>query len=288
VRFPTTAARIAQIINGERLGPDLKISGIGRPDEDGQGKIIFLFQEKGYQGNASCLVVKKKLDHPATQIIVPDPRYGLYLLLRALEPPPSKIIIGEKVVIGPGAIICRDVEIGSGSVIGAGALLTSVRIGRGALIGPGCVIGWPGYGFIRTVHGYRRIPHIGRVVIGDGVELGANCTIDRGTFSDTIIGAGTKIDAAVHIGHNVRIGRDCLIVAQAGIAGSAVIGEGVMIGGQAGIRDGVRIGDGCRVLAKAGVFKSFPSRTTISGIPAREHGRMLRACARIFRLTAER
>ncbi len=183
-------------------------------------------------------------------------------------------------VVGPGAEIGADTLIGAGSVVGPG-----VRIGREvsiapgvsvvhALVGnrvvlhPGVRIGQDGFGYVPGSAGHLKIPQIGRVIVQDDVEIGANTTIDRGSNRDTIVGEGTKIDNLVQIGHNVVIGRHCLIAGQVGISGSVTIGDFVMLGGNAGIRDHVTIGDGARVAAAAAVHTNIPAGETWGGYPA--------------------
>ncbi len=133
--------------------------------------------------------------------------------------------------------------------------------------------------------GHLKVPQIGRVIIQDDVEIGANTTLDRARFSRTVIGEGTKIDNLVHIAHNVRIGRLCLLMAQVGIAGSAHVGDGAILAGQAGISGHVEIGAGARLAAQAGVFGDIPAGETWSGYPARPHRESLRASGALFKLT---
>ncbi|HID31885.1 MAG TPA: UDP-3-O-(3-hydroxymyristoyl)glucosamine N-acyltransferase [bacterium (Candidatus Stahlbacteria)] len=284
MRFPTTAAEICKIVSGVRYGRNCKIIGIIDPDRPGPDHLVFLFDKRQYHLPAACLVVRERIDHPATQIVVPDPRFGLYLLLEKIEIEVEKVQVGRGVTIGPYVVIGSGVAIGDGSKIGPFTQITYARIGRNVKIGGGCLIGRSGFSLIKRRGRFLRIRHIGNVVIRDGAEIGSNCTIDRGTFTSTEIGARTRIDSSVHIGHNVRIGKDCTIVAQVGIAGSTRIGHRTMIAGQVGIKDGVEIGDNCRVLAKAGVFKSFPTGSTISGIPARDHRKTLRIWSRLSRM----
>ena len=134
------------------------------------------------------------------------------------------------------------------------------------------------------VGGHAKIPHVGRCVIHDDVEIGANTTIDRGSIDDTVIGAGTKIDNLVQVAHNVRVGRLCLIMAQVGIAGSARLADGVIVAGQVGIAGHRSIGAGARLAGQAGVFGDVPAGETWSGYPARPHRDALRAQAALFRL----
>jgi UDP-3-O-[3-hydroxymyristoyl] glucosamine N-acyltransferase len=158
------------------------------------------------------------------------------------------------------------------------------ELGRRVIIQSGARIGADGFGYIYRDGRHQKIPHVGRCVIGDDVEIGANSTVDRGSVGDTIIGAGTKIDNLVHIAHNCRVGKNCLFAAQVGLAGSVVIEDGVAIGGQVGIADHRTIGSGARVAAQAGVFGDVPAGQTWSGYPARPHRDALRAQAALFRL----
>ncbi|MCA1434565.1 UDP-3-O-(3-hydroxymyristoyl)glucosamine N-acyltransferase [Bradyrhizobium sp. BRP20] len=195
---------------------------------------------------------------------------------------PSAIIdptarLEDGVVVDPLAVIGPDVEIGSGTVIGVGAVIgPGVKIGRDcnvgartaiqcALIGnnvlihPGCSIGQDGYGFIFFgPEGHLKVPQTGRVLIQNDVEVGANTAIDRGSLRDTVIGEGTKIDNQVQIGHNVTIGRHCLLAAQIGLAGSLTIGDNVALGAKVGINNHLKIGDGAQVTAMSAVKDDIP------------------------------
>jgi UDP-3-O-[3-hydroxymyristoyl] glucosamine N-acyltransferase len=180
--------------------------------------------------------------------------------------------LGEGVVLGPGVVIGPHAEIGEGTRIGAYSVVgRGVTIGRGCEIGshvtvthaclgdqvlilPGAQIGQTGFGFANSAQGHTKIPQLGRVIVQDKVEIGACVTIDRGALGDTVVGEGTKIDNLVQIGHNVHIGRHCIIVAQVGISGSTRLGDFVVLGGQVGLADHVRIGDGARLAARTGVF----------------------------------
>jgi UDP-3-O-[3-hydroxymyristoyl] glucosamine N-acyltransferase len=153
-----------------------------------------------------------------------------------------------------------------------------VRVHAGARLGS------DGFGYVFRGGRHEKIPHVGRCVVESDVEIGANTTIDRGSIDDTVIGAGTKIDNLVHIAHNVRIGRLCLIMAQVGVAGSVRVEDGVIIAGQAGIAGHHTIGAGARLAAQAGAFGDVPAGETWSGYPARPHREALRAQAALFKL----
>jgi UDP-3-O-[3-hydroxymyristoyl] glucosamine N-acyltransferase len=183
-------------------------------------------------------------------------------------------VIGENVVIGPRgrvgamAVIGDGVEIGRDVRIGAHVSLSHALIGDRVYIYPGARIGQEGFGFAITPDGLHTVPQLGRVLIEDDVEVGANTTIDRGTLEDTVIGAGSRIDNLVQIGHNVQIGRACVIVAQAGISGSTVLEDQVVLAGQVGVAGHLRIGAGSRIGAKGGVMADVPPRSDLVGTPA--------------------
>jgi UDP-3-O-[3-hydroxymyristoyl] glucosamine N-acyltransferase len=180
----------------------------------------------------------------------------------------SFVFIGERVRIGSNTVIEPNVTI-----------LPGCEIGRRVHIGAGTVIGCEGFGYERHGKRYRHIPHKGRVLIEDDVEIGANCTIARAKKNETRIRSGTKIDALVHIAHNVLVGRNCIIIAQTGIAGSARIGNNVVLAGQVGIKDHVTIGDNSIVYAKSALFRSIPANSRYSGNPARPHRENLKLLA---------
>lgn len=205
--------------------------------------------------------------------------------------------IGANSVVGQGVRLEDGVRVGAGCVIGEGChvgsdsllrdhvtLYPDTRIGERCIIHSGARIGVDGFGYVQTDAGHRKVPQVGRCVIEDDVEIGANTTIDRGSVGETRVGAGTKIDNLVHIAHNVRIGRGCIIVAQVGIAGSTRIGDGVALAGQVGLIGHLDIGDRAQIAAKSGVSRDVPPGEIWFGNPARERMGMMRAQAAFLKL----
>ena len=176
--------------------------------------------------------------------------------------------IGKKTTIGNNTIIEHDIVIGENCTIGAQVVVKNSIIGNNVYIQDGCKIGLKGFGFIPLKDKNLRFPHIGKLILKDNVELGANCTIDRGSIGDTIIGKNTFLDNQVHVAHNVKIGENCLIAGQVGFAGSSVIGNNVSIGGQAGISGHLKIGNNVKIGGGSGVVKNIPDSTVVMGYPA--------------------
>lgn len=218
----------------------------------------------------------------------------------------SEARLEPDVIVDPGAVIGPKAEIGSGSVIGPNVVIApNVRIGRGCAIGPGvrianalvgnrvvihagAAIGQDGFSFVVGSSAHTKVAQIGRVIIQDDVEIGANTTIDRGALRDTVIGEGTKIDNLVQIAHNVQIGRHCLIVAQAGISSSTKLDDFAGVGGQAGIAGHLHVGEGAQIAAQAGVIGDVPEHARIGGTPARAFRAWLRGQAVLDKLAKVR
>ena len=291
--------------DGER-----KIVAAAPLDTAGPGDISFALPRKAQReavaSRAGCLIVPQEFDNAQARTIIraPDPRAAFARVVARLHPPlrpepgvhPTALVaatagIGQGVSIGPfaavsdGASIGDRVAIGAHCLVGPGArigaestlharvtLYPNTVVGARCILHSGVVLGADGFGFNRTPQGYEKFPQIGRVILGDDVELGANCTVDRAALGATTIGDGTKFDDMVHIGHNCAIGRHVLIVAQTGVGGGSVIEDWCVIGGQVGIGDNVRIKSGAILGSKSGVLpgKILPGGgQTYWGVPAR-------------------
>jgi UDP-3-O-[3-hydroxymyristoyl] glucosamine N-acyltransferase len=193
-------------------------------------------------------------------------------------------------VLGAGAVVLSGAKVGAGTSIEPNAVIYGgVTLGARVVVGAGAVVGRPGFGFTPAPDGRMvRVPQLGGAVIEDDVEIGALCTVDAGTLGPTRLCRGCKLDAHVHVGHNVEIGAGALVAAQAGFAGSAVVGPEVLVGGQAGVTDHARIGRGARIAAKSGVIGDIPPGAVVAGFPAVPRMRWLRAMAATLKGTGEK
>ncbi|MCZ6845664.1 MAG: UDP-3-O-(3-hydroxymyristoyl)glucosamine N-acyltransferase [Alphaproteobacteria bacterium] len=193
-------------------------------------------------------------------------------------------VLGDWVGIGAGTVIDRAVSVGKESEIGSNASLSYCKIGARCLLHPGVRIGQRGFGFDMSPEGYLDVPQLGRVIIGNDVEIGANSCIDRGSGPDTIIGDGCKIDNLVQIGHNVHFGKGCVVVAQVGVAGSAHLEDFVVLAGQSGVAGHIRIAAGTQLAARSGVMRNTEPGAKLAGnpaIPAREYFRQMAVLAKL-------
>ena len=250
------------------------------------------------------------------RVVVRDPYAALVRVIGELFPaasaptgvdPTARLgpgcVLGQNVSVGPFVVLGRNVRIGDRSRLAEGVSLgDGVTVGADTVIGPravcypeatlgdrvvlkaGAVIGGPGFGYLSDGAGHHRIPHVGGCILEDDVEIGSYSCVDRGSVDDTVIGQGSKLDNLVHIGHNVRIGRRCLLMAGVGIAGSTRIGDDVILAGHVGVTDHLMIGDGARIAAKSAVFGDIPAGASFSGHPARPHRQFLRAQAALYRV----
>jgi UDP-3-O-[3-hydroxymyristoyl] glucosamine N-acyltransferase len=218
----------------------------------------------------------KQVIHP-NAIIADDVQLGKNIIIHPYVIINHGTVIEDEVIIYPFVYIGNNVHIKKRSIIYPNVCIYDhTIIGKEVIIHAGCVIGADGFGYVKIGEIHNKILQIGHVIIHDNVEIGANTTIDRATLGATVIGAGTKIDNLVQIGHNVKIGKNCIIVSQSAIGGSAVIEDGVIIAGKGAVSDHVTIGHHAVVGAKAGVMKDVAPKTVVSGFPARPYKKELR------------
>lgn len=196
--------------------------------------------------------------------------------------------LADNVSIGPNTVIRSHVVIGKNTVIDAACVVSHAHIGENCFIGPGNKIGQAGFGYAMDPRGHVAVPQLGAVRIGDAVEIGTNCTIDRGSWRDTVIGNGCVIDNLVQIAHNVQMGMGCVIISQTGISGSTKLGNFVVCAGQAGLVGHIEIGDGVQIGAQAGVTKDVPAGTKITGTPAAPLNQHLRRMATLSKMASKK
>ncbi|MCL4138158.1 UNVERIFIED_CONTAM: hypothetical protein GTU68_019895 [Idotea baltica] len=308
VPAPISLKEIADLLGEpvpEGADESVLVSNIKALDDAEQGDATFLDNAKYVDMLAECgaslIFCKKRYAEkvPSTAVAwVTSAPYHAYARLAsalypnatgaapmvATGPNDTKIIRGRvhqtakleaDVVVESNATVGEDAEIGSGTVIAAGAVVGQGTVVQHALLGnrvvlhSGTCVGQDGFGYAMGPSGHLKVPQIGRVIIQDDVEIGANSCVDRGTNRDTIIGEGTKIDNQVQIGHNVTIGSHCVLVGQVGIAGSATLGDFVVIGGQTGVIGHVKIGDGAQIAGVSAVHGDVPAGARWGGVPAK-------------------
>ena len=318
-----TVSQLAKLVDGVVEGDgSAVITGFSPVSSAKSGDITFALSEKDFIAAmttlASCVLTTMEAPKlPKTLLRIKDPKTAITILYNAMTEmaPPSKgsihptalvsdkAVLGKNVSVGPHAVVEDGAEIGDNSIVGANSVIgKGVRVGSGAKIHPnvtiydgikigskviihsGAVIGADGFGFIPKDGKNYKVPQMGIVVIEDEVEIGANACIDRATFGETVISGGSKIDNLVQIAHNVKIGRNGLIAAQTGIAGSAVVGENVMMGGQVGVADHAKIGKNVKFAAKSGISGRVPDDSILFGYPARnaQESRKLNALLTLF------
>jgi UDP-3-O-[3-hydroxymyristoyl] glucosamine N-acyltransferase len=318
----TTVRELSELVGGELHGDgSCEITGVSSIEEAMPGDLVFA-QDSRYLRAAGASAASAIVAPPTSRntgkplILVEDPKYAFARILQVFAPSVrvspgidpgahvgsgfnsgidvsvqfgsfigENVTMGDRVTISPHAYIADDVKIGSDVVIHPFvAVHQGVEIGDRVTIHSGTVIGSDGFGYVMVDAAHQKIPQIGNVVIGDDVEIGANTAIDRARTGSTIIGSGAKIDNLVHIAHNVKIGRNCLVIALVGVAGSVNIGDGVTLAGQAGVKDHVDIGDNVVVAARAGVIGDIAPGSQVSGFPARDHREQMRATAAMHRV----
>jgi UDP-3-O-[3-hydroxymyristoyl] glucosamine N-acyltransferase len=317
-----SGAELANAADGERL-----IRDVAPLDRAGPDDLSFLDNPRyvalfAATRAGACIVAAKHASRApqGCALLISDRPYRAYALAaRAFYPPepaaagihPRAVVddtarLGHGVAVAAGAVIEAGAEIGARSSIGANSVVgRNVRIGADCRIGalvslshceigdrvtllPGVRIGQDGFGFAPDPAGHVKVPQLGRVIIGDDCEIGANSTIDRGAGPDTVIGPGCWIDNLVQIGHNVTVGRGCIIVAQAGVAGSSRLGDFVALGAQGGIAGHLTIGNGAQVAAQSGVMNDVPAGAVVCGAPAVPIKQFFRQVAAVQRLAQKK
>jgi len=315
---------VAALVSGtlENGSRDTRIAGIQDLQLAGEHDAAFLSNMRlKYQFNdsrAGVILLGRDIfpDTERTVIRVDDPYLAFAVLQRAFYPAKktpgvlskasfidssarladdvgiaAMAVIGHGVEIGPGSRIGPGCVIEAGAVIGSNCLLHARAIvrehcilGDRIILGPGAVIGSDGFGYAWSGKEHLKIPQVGRVVVEDDVEIGANTCVDRGAIGDTVIGQDAKLDNLIQIGHNVKIGAHSIMASQVGISGSTVVGESCQFGGQAGLAGHLKIGNGCKLAAKTGVMADLPDGVTYAGIPAMPHRLWLKTSALAARL----
>lgn len=279
---PYTLAEICDILNAKALGnKDVSILGINEIHRVEKGDIAFVdhpkYYEKALQSAASVILINQEVDVPEGKAIVicEEPFDSFNTILNYFNPyqffAPSNPTIGKNTQIHPSVVMGRNVKIGSNCLIMPQVCIyDDVEIGDNVIIQAGTVIGSFGFYYKNRPTHFDRLQSAGKVIIENNVEIGALCTIDKGVTAETLIGAGTKIDNQVQIGHDTIIGEKCLIAASCGIAGCVTIGNEVTLWGQVGITSGISIGDKAVISAKSGVSKSLEGGVTYAGTPAED------------------
>lgn len=316
------AERLGAEIVGKTDSAGQLIGSVAPVDTAGPGEVTFLANDKHRAAleasDAGAVIVAERVEGlDKTQLIVKNVDVALIeaLIIFApkLKPAPEGIDatakvaddakIGRGVFVGPGVVIDSGVEIGQNSVIGSGCKIGenskvgancrldsnvvvyhNCRLGDNVIIQANSTIGATGFGYSFIDGSHRLVPHNGGVVIEDFVEIGANCCVDRAKFGNTIIGAGTKIDNLVQIGHNVRVGKCCLIASLVGVSGSCRLGDGVVLGGQVGLADNIELGSGVMVAAKSGVINDIEADRKVAWTPAIDRREAYRIINLVMRL----
>ncbi len=324
---PHTLAVVAEAAGGQVADTNLMLHGVAPIQTAGPDQVSFLDNRKYLpllaQTKAGAVIVHPDLAGSVPEgtaaITTKDPYLGWANVAAMFHPaPPASPGIHSAAVVEPGATVDPTAEVGPLAVICAGAEIgPHCRIGAGAVIGagvqmgpycrigplasvshailgarvyvyPGARIGQEGFGFTPAPSGFVTVPQLGRVLLGDDVEVGANSTIDRGSAQDTIIGAGSRLDNLVQIGHNVRLGRCCIVVSQAGISGSTILEDFVVIAAQAGLTGHLSIGTKARVGAQSGVMRDVSAGADVLGAPAIPVREFFRQVATLRRLATRR
>lgn len=282
---PLPVAELAERFNAQLIGnKNINATGINEIHKAEAGDIVFVdvakYFKKSIHSPADIIFLNEPTECPAGKalLVMPDPFAAYDELIRTYRPPVvlkenihSTARIHPSVIIEPNAVIANHVSIGANSYIHANAIIMEhTIIGKNVTIQAGAIIGTDAFYYKKQPSGYQKWRSGGRVVIEDNVEIGAGCTINKGVSGDTVIGAGSKLDCQVHLGHGVVVGKNCLLAAQVGIGGKTIIGDNCVLYGQVGIAQNLKIGDNCLISAKAGVSKNLAGNKAYFGVPAEE------------------
>ncbi len=301
-----TVTEIAELVDGEVIGGgDAVIEGVAGLDTAGPADLAFAKRERLKQARetqATAVLVPEQVEGmTAAQIVVENPYFAFGKVLqrvaeerrdhpKGIHPTAvlgkdvkvgkdvalgAYVVIGDHCTLADGVVVCPNTTIGAYCTLGEGTVIHSntaireyVRIGRRCTIHSCCSIGGDGFGFLAEGGRHIKIPQVGTVEIGDDVEIGCNCTVDRATMDKTVIGNGVKIDNHSHLAHNVKVGENSVLVAYARIGGSTEIGKNCILTEDVGVTNGVKLGDGCIVGASSKVGRSWPAGTLLFGTPA--------------------
>ncbi len=275
---PCSSAEIAALLGAEHVGPERQLHAVAPFDEAGPDALAFLSPgTRAHRGAPGAVLAVSALPDTTT-LVVEDPLQALCRLLDARfpEPAPSARPVHPSAHVHPSARLHPGVVVGAACVVGEGCelfpnvvLYPRVRLGARVRVHAGAVLGADGFRYHPGARGLLKVPHVGGVVVGDDVEIGANSCIDRGMLGDTTIGRGAKLDNLVQVGHNARIGQFAVLVSQVGLSGSVTVGDGAILAGQVGVKDHVTIGAGARLGARSAVHTDIPAGETWLGEPAR-------------------
>jgi len=290
---------IAAVINGEILGdPNFPVTGINEIHKVEEGDITFVdhpkYYKKALNSAATTIIINKKMSPPDGKALIfsedPFMTYNNLVTYFINSNKTNQMIspdaeIGEGTHLQPGVFIGKDVKIGKDCLIHANVTINGpTEIGDNVIIHSGTVIGTDAFYYQKRENGYNKMISCGRVIIHNNVEIGANCTIDKGVSGDTIIGEASKLDNLIQIGHDTVIGKNCLFAAQVGIAGTVTVEDDVILWGQVGVQKDLIIGKGVVVLGQSGVGKSLESGKVYFGSPAKEAHEKMRELVYISRM----
>lgn len=316
---------IADKVGGKLIGEDLTINSLASLEDAKEEDLSFLLENKfvdaAEKSKARALIAPEKTSiKNKSLVLVKNTRDALATILKLFEekePLPggihptavvhpearvdSSAAIGPYTVISKNAVISRNtqiyphvfigenVNIGENTIVYPQVMIyPNTVIGKNVILHAGCIVGVDGYGFVQVNKKHKKIPQIGRVVVGDDCEIYSNTSIARATLGDTVVDDGTKIDTLTHVAHNCKVGKNCAITSYVAFAGSVTLGKNVIVAGQVGFNNHVKVGDNSVIMARAGVTKNIPANSIVSGFPAQDHKKELKDQAKIKNFLKEK